>query len=160
MAPAPHQDTADGRIDLAETLRPLTGGLIRSVLTARGHRPEPGEPLRLTSPAGAAVLARPGGPGDRRLEVEVRLPAVFSIPDIPRLYGFCNTWNHDRFWPSAFVEVGDRGAVGLRGVTVTELPYGVSPHQLARLLERALTAGDELARAAAGLDGPAARVGP
>lgn len=150
MAPAHSQDRTDGRIDGAEELLALTEELIRSVLTARGHRPEPGTPLRLTSPAGTTLLVRPGRAGSR-LEVEIRLTAAFSIPDIPRLYGFCNAWNHDRFWPSAYVEVGDRGTVGVRGASVTDLPYGVAPHQLARLLERALAAGDELARAAAGL---------
>ena len=54
-------------------------------------------------------------------------PDVFSTDDVPRLYAFCNAWNHDRLWPKAYVHTADDGAVRVVGEVVGRLGAAASP---------------------------------
>ena len=79
---------------------------------------------------------------------------------MPALYAFCNSWNHDRLWPKAFVHVDDDGQARVYGEVITDLERGVTPHQLDQLLDcgivhrlRARRGGRSAARRGAGVTG-------
>lgn len=86
----------------------------------------------------------------RRLaNLETRL----SIRLFDRAGAFCNSWNHDRLWPKAFVHVDDAGRARIHGEVITDLECGVTPHQLDRLLDCGITTGCQLAVAVRRLPG-------
>ncbi|MEU5914407.1 YbjN domain-containing protein [Micromonospora sp. NPDC047527] len=136
------------------TLRPLTGDLVAAVLAARGR------------PVGRAVngdlvgrfddnliwFLRLGADGEL-LQVRTMVTATFDIEQVPSLYAFCNSWNHDRLWPKAFVHVDDDGRAQICGEVITDLERGVTPHQLDQLLDCGITAGCQLAMAVGRLPG-------
>lgn len=139
-----------------QALRPLTGELVAAVLATRGYtcHPDPGG-----NPVGRwgeslIWFLRPGAAGEL-LQVRTVAAPVFPIEHVPALHAFCNAWNHDRYWPKAFVVVGDDGRARIYGEVITDLERGVTPHQLDRLLDRGIAAGCGLADAVADLPGGA-----
>ncbi|MEU8086408.1 YbjN domain-containing protein [Micromonospora sp. NPDC049101] len=135
-------------------LRPLTGELVAAVLAARGRS------VGLTA-AGELVghfddntiwFLRLGGDGEL-LQVRTMVTPTFGIEQVPALYAFCNSWNHDRLWPKAFVHVDDDGRARVYGEVVTDLGRGVTPHQLDQLLDCGISTGCQLAVAVRRLPG-------
>lgn len=88
------------------------------------------------------------GPKDEILNIRVIAQRIFTIEDIPRLYEFCNAWNHDKFWPKAYVHVRDDGKVRIMGETVTDLECGVTLQQLSQLMKCGISTGCGLSNAA------------
>lgn len=137
----------DGR---AQLLRPLTNDLIASVLNARGY-------VFYTDGEGDLVgrwddnivyFLRLGFAGEL-LQVRTMAATAFSIDEVPALYAFCNTWNHDRLWPKTFVHVNDDGSARIFGEVVTDLEQGVTPLQLDQLIHCGISSGCQLADAVA-----------
>lgn len=91
------------------------------------------------------------GPARSMLQVRVRARRTFTVDDVPRLYEFCNTWNHDKLWPKAYVHVHDDGSALLCGEVFADLTRGVSQAQLDQLMMCGISTGCELAAAAEGL---------
>ncbi|MEV1286959.1 YbjN domain-containing protein [Micromonospora sp. NPDC049679] len=85
------------------------------------------------------------------LQVRTMAATSFDIDDVPRLYAFCNAWNHDRLWPKAFVHVDDDGTARICGEVVADLERGVTTAQLDQLLNCGIATGCQLAEAAAEL---------
>jgi hypothetical protein len=81
------------------------------------------------------------------LQVRIRAPRGFDVDDVPRLYEFCNSWNHDKLWPKAYVHVNDDGSVAVCGELFADLQRGVSQEQLDQLLMCGIVTGCELAAA-------------
>lgn len=140
------------------TLRPLTRDLIAAVLAHRGHV--------VVGDADGALVGRwaqghiwflRAGDAGEVLQVRTVAAHPFAVDEVPRLREFCNTWNHDRFWPKAFVHVDDAGRARVCGEVITDLERGVTPHQLDRLLDRGISAGCRLADEVGRLAGTAHR---
>ena len=87
--------------------------------------------------------------GERREILRVRAIATRRL-DRERLfdaYEFCNSWNHDRLLPKAYVVEEPGGTLAIAGDAATDLEHGVTPDQLAVLLNSALVTGATLAAA-------------
>ncbi len=91
--------------------------------------------------------------GAREEIFQVRvLPRIpFAMDDVPRLYAFCNAWNHDRLHPKAYVHTNDDGSVQVIGEVVTDLEHGVTAEQLDQVLICGVATGVELAEAVGNL---------
>ena len=131
------------------TLRPLTNELIAAVLDAR-------EFTYFTDDDGdiggwwddnLVYFFRLGDSGTL-FQVRIRTRRTFEVDDVPRLYEFCNGWNHDKLWPKAYVHVNDDGSVLLCGEVFADLERGVSFEQLDQLMMCGVSTGCELAAAA------------
>ncbi|QOC93005.1 YbjN domain-containing protein [Micromonospora craniellae] len=127
-------------------LRPLTHDLVAAVLAHRGHP--------VTADAGGALVGRwadghiwflRAGDDGEILQVRTVATRAFDVEEVARLHEFCNTWNHDRYWPKAFVHVDDARRARVCGEVITDLERGVTPHQLDRLLDRGISTGRRLA---------------
>ncbi|QLQ39895.1 YbjN domain-containing protein [Micromonospora robiginosa] len=159
MASPEIEDGPDGPLTgHPRALRPLTGELIAAVLTHRGY-------AVVAEPDGALVgrwernliwFHRRGATGEL-LQVRTVAAPRFGIDRVPELHAFCNTWNHDRLWPKAYVHVADDGAAQVCGEVTTDLERGVTPHQLDRLVDCGVTTGCQLADAVAELPGGSVR---
>ncbi|MFI7022459.1 YbjN domain-containing protein [Micromonospora sp. NPDC049900] len=126
-------------------LRPLTHDLVSAVLAHRGHPvTADGDALVGRWAEGHIWFLRAGDDGEI-LQVRTVATPAFGVAEVPRLHGFCNTWNHDLFWPKAFVHVDDAGRARVCGEVITDLERGVTPHQLDRLLGRGISTGRRLA---------------
>jgi hypothetical protein len=137
-----------------EGLRPLTGELIAAVLAARGRsvgRDVEGD-LVGRFDDNLIWFLRLGGDGEL-LQVRTMVTPTFPIEQVPTLYAFCNSWNHDRLWPKAFVHVDDDGRARIYGEVITDLERGVTPHQLDQLLDCGISTGCQLAVAVGRLPG-------
>jgi hypothetical protein len=134
------------------TLRPLTNELIAAVLDAR-------EFTYFTDDDGDVggwwednlVYFFRLGEDQSMLQVRIRGRRVFGVEDVSRLYEFCNTWNHDKLWPKAYIHVNDDGSVFLCGEVFADLERGVSQPQLDQLMMCGISTGCEMATAADGL---------
>lgn len=84
------------------------------------------------------------GPENEILNIRAIARRIFTVDDIPRLYEFCNAWNHDKFWPKAYVHVRDDGKVRVMGETVTDLEHGVTFNQVSQLLRCGISTGCSL----------------
>jgi hypothetical protein len=135
-----------------QTLQPLTNDLIAAVLGARDY-------TFYTDSDGDLVgkwddnliyFFRLGSDGEL-LQVRTLAAATFSIDDVPRLYEFCNSWNHERLWPKAFVHVNDDGSARVCGEVVADLERGVTPPQLDQLISCGISTGCQLSEAVAEL---------
>jgi hypothetical protein len=85
------------------------------------------------------------------LQVRAMVQHIFAIDDVPRLYEFCNAWNHDRLWPKAYVHVNDDGTVNVIGEVLADWEKGVTAEQLDQVLICGIATGCQLADAVAGL---------
>lgn len=134
------------------TLRPLTGELLAAVLAVRGYACRPDDDGHLVGWLGdSLVWFRRLGRAGEVLQVRTVTAMSFDIERVPALRAFCNDWNHDHYWPKAFVEVDDGGRARICGEVSTDLERGVTPHQLDQLLDRGIAAGARLAAAVAEL---------
>ncbi|MER7456063.1 YbjN domain-containing protein [Micromonospora sp. NPDC126480] len=130
---------------------PLSLALITAALDRRGDR--------YVVDAGDTVVGRWGEAliqvrraGERGEILHVRTVASRRLPADrrPEAYAFCNSWNHDRLLPTAYVH--DSGAeLVLAGDVSTDLSHGVAPTQLDVLLEAAVRTGSAYAEPVAAL---------
>ncbi|MEV1328999.1 YbjN domain-containing protein [Micromonospora costi] len=135
-------------------LRPLTGELIAAVLGNRGYA--------VTADAEGDLVGRWDenlvwflrlGEVGELLQIRTMVAPTFPIEQVPALHEFCNTWNHDRLWPKAFVHVDDDGRARVCGEVIADLERGVTPHQLDQLLDCGISTGCQLAAAVGRLPG-------
>lgn len=155
MAPPVLEDGPEGPLDgHPGTLRPLTGELIAAVLAGRGRTFSTDADGDLFGHWGEHLIwfFRLGAAGEL-LQIRTMAAATFGIDHVPALYAFCNSWNHDRLWPKAFVHVDDDGRARVCGEVTTDLERGVTPHQLDQLLDCGISTGCQLATAVAELPG-------
>ncbi|MGX6602622.1 YbjN domain-containing protein [Micromonosporaceae bacterium Da 78-11] len=85
------------------------------------------------------------------LQVRAMIQHIFGIEDVARLYEFCNSWNHDRLWPKAYVHVNDDGTVNVIGEVLADWEKGVTVEQLDQVLICGIATGCQLSDAVAGL---------
>jgi hypothetical protein len=142
-------DARSGRVDY---LQPLSNELIAAVLDGREYR-------YFTDNDGdiggrwddhLIYFFRFGSDGEM-LQVRIMVKHTFTTADVPRLYAFCNEWNHDRLWPKAYVHVYDDGVVRVCGEVMADLTAGVAYNQLAQLIECGIETGLHMADAVAEL---------
>ncbi|WP_229401167.1 YbjN domain-containing protein [Micromonospora okii] len=135
-------------------LRPLTGELIAAVLGSRGYAVSVDERGRLLGRWEDSLVwfLRAGAAGEI-LQVRTVAAPTFPIERVPMLHAFCNSWNHDRYWPKAFVHVDDDGRALVCGEVIADLERGVTPHQLDQLLDCGISTGCQLAAAVGQLPG-------
>ena len=148
---SPGSDQAPDHV-AADAPEPLTEDLIARVLRGPGY-------VFTTDPDGDLVgrwddnviyIVRLGRSGEI-LQIRTMAGRVFTIDDVPRLYAFCNSWNHDKLWPKAYVHVGDDGTAGVYGEVTTDLEKGVTFAQLDQLIACGISTGCALAEAVAEL---------
>jgi Putative bacterial sensory transduction regulator len=85
------------------------------------------------------------------LQVRALTRRVFSTDEVPRLYAFCNAWNHDRLFPKAYVHVADDGSVRVVGEVIADWEKGVTADQLDQVMICGIATGCQLADAVAEL---------
>ncbi|MEU2612079.1 YbjN domain-containing protein [Micromonospora sp. NPDC007271] len=159
MASPEIEDGPDGPLaGHPRALRPLTGELIAAVLANRGYAVAEDADGDLVGRWEQSLIwfHRRGAAGEL-LQIRTVAGHRFGIERVPGLYAFCNTWNHDRLWPKAFVHVADDGLAQVLGEVTTDLERGVTPHQLDQLLDCGIATGCQLAAAVGGLPGGSIR---
>jgi hypothetical protein len=85
--------------------------------------------------------------GEFREMLQVRAMArrVFTTDEVPRLYAFCNGWNHDRLFPKAYVHVDeDDRTVRVVGEVVADWEKGVTAEQLDQVMICGIATGCQL----------------
>ena len=158
MASPAFEDGPDPLAGHPQALQPLTGSLIAAVLTNRGYAYSTDNDGDLVGRWADSLIwfLRPGVAGEL-LQVRTLAAPTFGIEYVPALYAFCNSWNHDRLWPKAFVHVDDDGRARVCGEVITDLERGVTPHQLDQLIDCGIATGCQLAaevgRLAGGAEG-------
>ncbi|MFR9775481.1 YbjN domain-containing protein [Micromonospora sp. MS34] len=155
MASPEIEDGPDGPLaGHPQTLRPLTVQLVAAVLAARGYAVVQDADGDLVGRWAESLIwfHRRGADGEL-LQIRTVTAPRFGIEQVPALYAFCNSWNHDRLWPKAFVHVADDGLAQVCGEVTTDLERGVTPHQLDQLIDCGVSAGCQLATAVDGLPG-------
>ncbi|MCW3841030.1 YbjN domain-containing protein [Micromonospora yasonensis] len=159
MASPEIEDGPDGPLaGHPQALRPLTGELIAAVLAARGYTvAEDADGDRVGQWEESLIWFHRRGADGELLQIRTVAAHRFGIEQVPALYAFCNSWNHDRLWPKAFVHVADDGLAQVCGEVTTDLERGVTPHQLDQLIECGVSTGCHLAAAVGGLPGGAVR---
>jgi hypothetical protein len=130
------------------TLAPLTNELIIAALEARDyqHFTDDDGDIGGWWDENLIYFFRFGQEGEL-LQVRTRTRRAFTVEEVTRLYEFCNSWNHDRFWPKAYVHVADDGTAQVYGEVITDLEAGISPEQLDQLLECGIATGCQLSEA-------------
>ncbi|MDZ5442662.1 YbjN domain-containing protein [Micromonospora sp. 4G57] len=159
MASPEIEDGPDGPLaGHPQALRPLTGELIAAVLANRGYKIGADADGDLVGRWEESLIwfFRRGAAGEL-LQVRTVAAPRFGIERVPALYAFCNSWNHDRLWPKAFVHVADDGLAQVCGEVITDLERGVTPHQLDQLIDCGVSTGCQLAAAAGDLPGGSVR---
>ncbi|SCG36113.1 YbjN domain-containing protein [Micromonospora inositola] len=159
MASPEIEDGPDGPLaGHPQALRPLTGELIAAVLANRGYAVAADADGDLVGRGEESLIwfFRRGAAGEL-FQVRTVAAPRFGIEQVPDLYAFCNTWNHDRLWPKAFVHVADDGLAQVCGEVITDLERGVTPHQLDQLIDCGISTGCQLAAAVGGLPGGSVR---
>ena len=145
----PGADPADGPL---VRLLPLTDDLIRSVLDDRGFvygRDDDGDIHGNWQ--GTVIYFFRIGEQREMLQIRALAPAVFDIDRVPELYAFCNSWNHDRLWPKAYVHVADDGTARVVGELIADWEHGVTAAQLDQTMIGGIVTGCQLAEAVAAL---------
>jgi hypothetical protein len=91
--------------------------------------------------------------GDQQemLQIRAMVQHVFGMDDVARLHEFCNSWNHDRLWPKAYVHVSDDGTVNVIGEVLADWERGVTAEQLDQVVICGVATGCQLADAVAAL---------
>ncbi|MDI1460939.1 YbjN domain-containing protein [Catellatospora sp. KI3] len=140
---------SDGEV---QTLVPLTNDLIAAVLSTRGYNFSTDDDGDIGGVWNDNVVyfLRQGATGEA-LQVRTIVATGFTVDDVPRLYAFCNEWNHDRLWPKAYVHVNDDGTARVVGEVMADLSRGVSHPQLDQIIRCGISTGSQLAEAAAEL---------
>jgi hypothetical protein len=133
-------------------LRPLTAELIVSVLDARGftHRTDDDGNI-CGNWQGNLIYFFQIGERREMLQVRAMTAPVFDVEQVPRLHEFCNSWNHDRLWPKAYVHVADDGTARVVGEVVADWEHGVTVAQLDQVMICGIATGCQLADALAEL---------
>ncbi|GAB3145707.1 hypothetical protein GCM10027290_26060 [Micromonospora sonneratiae] len=154
MSPPGFEDTSDGTADggQLQTLQPLTNELIAEVLRSRDynfHIDSDGDLLGKWDDN--LIYFFRLGTNSEVLQVRTMAATAFSIEDVAALHEFCNTWNHDRLWPKAYVHVNDDGSVRVCGEVVADLERGVTPQQLDQLINCGISTGCQMSDAVAEL---------
>jgi hypothetical protein len=127
-------------------VHPLSAGLVTSILDARGFS-------YFTDDDGDIggrwhdnlIYFFRLGKNQEMLQVRTMTRALFTTDDVPKLYAFCNAWNHDRLWPKAYVHVGDDGVVRVIGEVLVDLEKGVTVPQLDQVMACGIATGCQLA---------------
>ncbi|MDM4723126.1 YbjN domain-containing protein [Micromonospora sp. WMMA1363] len=130
---------------------PLSLALITTALDRRGDRYAVDAADTVVGRWGEALI-QVRQAGERGEILHVRSVASRRLPAGRRseAYAFCNSWNHDRLLPAAYVhDAGDE--LVLAGDVRTDLSHGVAPVQLDVLLEAAVRTGSAYADAVAAL---------
>ncbi|GAA0550755.1 hypothetical protein GCM10010172_36160 [Paractinoplanes ferrugineus] len=83
------------------------------------------------------------------LQVRAMVQHVFGMEEVTRLYEFCNSWNHDRLWPKAYVHIQDDGVVNVIGEVLADWEHGVSDEQLDQVMICGIATGCQLSDAVA-----------
>jgi hypothetical protein len=145
-------DTPGDAADGPQTPQPLTNDLIVAVLTGRDYTIDTDTDGDLVGKwdDNLVYFFRLGLEG-AVLQVRTMAATTFSVDDVPRLYAFCNAWNHDRLWPKAFVHVNDDGSARVCGELTTDLARGVTPAQLDQLITCGISTGCQMSAALAEL---------
>ncbi|SCL21746.1 Putative sensory transduction regulator [Micromonospora rhizosphaerae] len=159
MASPGFEDGPDGPLaGHPQALRPLTGELIAAVLANRGYAVAEDADGDLVGRWEESLtwFFRRGEAGEL-LQVRTVAAPRFGVEQVPILHAFCNSWNHDRLWPKAFVHVSDDGWAQVSGEVITDLERGVTPHQLDQLLDCGISTGCQLAAEVGRLAGGPAR---
>jgi hypothetical protein len=146
---APPDAARDGRVDY---LQPLTNEMIAAVLDAQGYRYSTDSDGDIGGRWDDHMIYffRFGTNGDL-LQVRILVGNTFTTTDVPRLYTFCNEWNHERLWPKAYVHVYDDGVARVCGEVMADLKVGVAFDQLTQLIECGIETGLHMADAVAEL---------
>ncbi|MEH1102490.1 YbjN domain-containing protein [Micromonospora sp. CPCC 205561] len=155
MASPGFEDGPEGpRTGHPEALERLTGELVAAVLRSRGYQVRADADGDLVGRWDDSLIwfLRPGTAGEL-LQVRTLTAPTFPIEYVPALHAFCNSWNHDRLWPKAFVHVEDDGRARVCGEVITDLERGVTRHQLDQLLDCGIATGCQLAGEVARLPG-------
>jgi hypothetical protein len=79
------------------------------------------------------------------LQIRALTARAFTTDDVPRLYAFCNAWNHDRLFPKAYVHVADDGSVRVIGEVFVDWERGVTAEQLDQVMIGAIGTTCQLA---------------
>jgi Putative bacterial sensory transduction regulator len=84
------------------------------------------------------------GAAREMLQVRAMAQRQFGTDDVPRLYAFCNHWNHDRLFPKAYVHVADDGTARVVGEVVADWEQGVTAEQLDQVMICGIATGCQL----------------
>jgi hypothetical protein len=133
---------------LPQELQPLSNELIIAVLRARDftHKVDDDGDI-LGNWQGTVIYFFRIGEKKELLQVRALTQRVFSTDDVPRLYSFCNHWNHDKLFPKAYVHVADDGAARVVGEVVADWEHGVTQDQLDQVMICGIATGCQLAEA-------------
>jgi hypothetical protein len=133
-------------------LLPLTNERIAAVLNAHGftHEIDGDGDVRGNWQGNLIYFFRIGEQREM-LQVRALAATAFDIDQVPRLYAFCNAWNHDRLWPKAYVHVADDGSVRVVGEVLADWEHGVTIAQLDQVMICGIATGCQLADEVAGL---------
>jgi|SRR4051812_5438883 hypothetical protein len=129
-------------------LLPLTNELIGSVLEARDFAFSTDDDGDIFGNwEGCLIYFFRIGEKQEMLQVRVLIGRAFEIEQVLRLYEFCNSWNHDRLWPKAYVHVADDGLARVVGEVVADCEHGITPAQLDQVMIGGIVTGCQLADA-------------
>lgn len=138
-------------------LLPLSNELIGSVLQARDFTYNTDDDGDIYGNwEGCLIYFFRIGEQQEMLQVRVLISKTFEIGSVPRLYEFCNSWNHDRLWPKAYVHVADDGLARVVGEVVADCEHGVTTAQLDQVMVGGIATGCQLADAVEELESGAA----
>lgn len=137
---------------MSESLPPLSHDMVVSALQAREYAyfiDDDGDVAGKWQ--GCLIYFFRLGKNEEIFQVRALTHPTFSTDDVPRLYAFCNAWNHDQLWPKAYVHTGDDGTVRVVGEVGADFEHGVTPEQLDQILLCGVATSVELAEAVAAL---------
>jgi len=133
---------------LSQQLQPLSNELIMTVLDAReyAHKVDDDGDV-LGNWQGTLIYFFRIGERREMLQVRALTQRAFSTDDVPRLYSFCNAWNHDKLFPKAYVHVADDGAARVVGEVAADWEHGVTLAQLDQVMLCGIATSCQLADA-------------
>jgi hypothetical protein len=133
---------------LSEQLQPLSNELIIAVLDAReyAHKVDDDGDV-LGNWQGMLIYFFRIGERREMLQIRALTQRAFSTDDVPRLYSFCNAWNHDKLFPKAYVHVADDGAARVVGEVAADWEHGVTLAQLDQVMLCGIATSCQLADA-------------
>lgn len=133
---------------MSQELQPLGNELITAVLDGRGFAYKTDENDDVFGNwNGTLIYFFRIGEQLEMLQVRALAPRGFSTDDVPRLYSFCNHWNHDKLFPKAYVHVGDDGEARVVGELLSDWEHGVTQQQLDQVMIAGIATGCQLSDA-------------